>query len=35
MWVGKTLYGPSQVIRSAVLSARILLSRRGHVRPTN
>ena len=27
MWIGKTLYGPEQVIRSAVLSARILLQR--------
>ena len=35
MWVGKTLYGPTQVIRAAVLSARILLSRSGHVRPTD
>ena len=32
MWVGKTLYGPSQVIRSAVLSARILLARSDHAR---
>ncbi|MDQ6709773.1 MAG: hypothetical protein M3Z11_04375 [Candidatus Dormibacteraeota bacterium] len=28
MWVGKTLYAPDEVIRSAVLSARILLARR-------
>ncbi|MDQ6885569.1 MAG: hypothetical protein M3077_15240 [Candidatus Dormibacteraeota bacterium] len=28
MWVGKTLYAPDVVIRSAVLSARILLARR-------
>ena len=35
MWVGKTLYGPHQVIRSAVLSAQILLLRSGHARPAN
>jgi halimadienyl-diphosphate synthase len=35
MWVGKTLYGPTQVIRSAVLSAQILLMRSGHARSTN
>jgi halimadienyl-diphosphate synthase len=28
MWIGKTLYGPVEVIHSAVLSARILLRRR-------
>jgi len=28
MWVGKTLYAPTEVIASAVLSARILLARR-------
>jgi len=28
MFIGKTLYGPTQVVRSAVLAARILLSRR-------
>ncbi len=28
MWVGKTLYAPLEVVRSAVLSARILLQRR-------
>ncbi|GAC1483880.1 MAG: type B diterpene cyclase [Candidatus Dormibacteria bacterium] len=28
MWVGKTIYAPAEVIRSAVLSARILLARR-------
>ncbi|HYM50976.1 MAG TPA: prenyltransferase/squalene oxidase repeat-containing protein [Candidatus Limnocylindrales bacterium] len=28
MWIGKTLYGPIEVVRSAVLSARILLRRR-------
>ncbi len=33
MWVGKTLYGPTQVVRSAVLSARILLARSEHARP--
>src|SRR2546428_404777 len=32
MWVGKTLYGPTQVVRSAVLSARILLARSEHAR---
>jgi len=32
MWVGKTLYGPSQVIRSAVLSAQILLARSEYAR---
>jgi halimadienyl-diphosphate synthase len=30
MWIGKTMFGPIQVIRSAVLSARILLSRSDH-----
>ena len=35
MWVGKTLYGPTQVIRSAVLSAQISLMRSGHARPTD
>jgi halimadienyl-diphosphate synthase len=35
MWIGKTLYGPVQVIRSAVLSARLLLQRRGHAGPSN
>ncbi|HEY9287775.1 MAG TPA: prenyltransferase, partial [Candidatus Dormibacteraeota bacterium] len=35
MWIGKTLYGPVQVVRSAVLSAQILLTRSGHVRPAN
>ena len=35
MWIGKTLYGPSQVIRSAVLSAQILLSRSHHARPAD
>jgi hypothetical protein len=35
MWVGKTLYGPTQVIRSAVLSAQILLSRSEHARPAD
>ncbi|HET9847010.1 MAG TPA: hypothetical protein VFR68_00435 [Candidatus Dormibacteraeota bacterium] len=35
MWVGKTLYGPHQVISSAVLSAQILLTRSGHVRPSD
>jgi len=35
MWVGKTLYGPTQVVRSAVLSARILLARSGHARPAD
>ena len=35
MWVGKTLYGPVQVVRSAVLSAQILLTRSGHARPTD
>jgi hypothetical protein len=35
MWVGKTLYGPTQVIRSAVLSAQILLMRSGHARSTD
>lgn len=33
MWIGKTLYGPTQVVRSAVLSAQILLERSRHVRP--
>src|SRR5437588_5904752 len=32
MWVGKTLYGPTQVVRSAVLSAQILLARSEHAR---
>src|SRR5438046_7669145 len=32
MWVGKTLYGPTQVVRSAVLSAQILLARSAHAR---
>jgi halimadienyl-diphosphate synthase len=32
MWIGKTLYGPSQVIRSAVLSAQTLLARSDHAR---
>ncbi len=35
MWVGKTLYGPTQVVRSAVLSARILLARSEHDRPAD
>ncbi|HEV2012725.1 MAG TPA: prenyltransferase/squalene oxidase repeat-containing protein [Candidatus Dormibacteraeota bacterium] len=35
MWVGKTLYGPTQVVRSAVLSARILLARSEHARPAD
>jgi halimadienyl-diphosphate synthase len=35
MWVGKTLYGPTQVVRSAVLSAQIMLSRSDHVRPAD
>jgi halimadienyl-diphosphate synthase len=35
MWIGKTLYGPSQVVRSAVLAARIQLERNGHVRPAD
>jgi halimadienyl-diphosphate synthase len=35
MWVGKTLYGPTQVIRSAVLSAQILLARSEHARPAD
>src|SRR5438552_2563740 len=32
LWVGKTLYGPTQVVRSAVLSAQILLARSEHAR---
>jgi halimadienyl-diphosphate synthase len=28
MFIGKTLYGPTEVVRSAVLAARILISRR-------
>jgi halimadienyl-diphosphate synthase len=32
MWVGKSLYGPTQVVRSAVLSAQILLARSEHAR---
>jgi hypothetical protein len=32
MWVGKTLYGPAQVVRSAVLSARTMLARSEHAR---
>jgi hypothetical protein len=35
MWVGKTLYGPTQVVRSAVLSARIMLARSEHARSAN
>ena len=35
MWVGKTLYGPTQVVRSAVLSAQILLARSEHARPAD
>jgi halimadienyl-diphosphate synthase len=35
MWVGKTLYGPTEVVRSAVLSAQILLARSDHARPAN
>ncbi|HEX3629886.1 MAG TPA: hypothetical protein VHW91_05420, partial [Candidatus Dormibacteraeota bacterium] len=35
MWIGKTLYGPAQVIRSAVLSAQIQLIRSGHARPSH
>ncbi len=35
MWIGKTLYGPTQVVRSAVLSARIQLKRSGHARPAD
>jgi halimadienyl-diphosphate synthase len=35
MWVGKTLYGPIQVVRSAVLSAQILLARSEHARPAD
>jgi hypothetical protein len=35
MWVGKTLYGPTQVVRSAVLSAQIMLARSEHARPAN
>ena len=35
MWVGKSLYGPTQVVRSAVLSAQILLARSEHVRPAD
>ncbi|TME47103.1 MAG: hypothetical protein E6I56_05080 [Chloroflexi bacterium] len=35
MWIGKTLYGPSQFIRSAVLSAQIQLIRSGHARPSH
>ena len=35
MWVGKTLYGPTQVVRSAVLSARTMLARSEHARPAN
>jgi halimadienyl-diphosphate synthase len=34
MWVGKTLYGPNEVIRSAVISAQILLRSR-HAGPTH
>jgi len=33
MWVGKTLYGPEQVVRSSVLSAQLLLARSAHGRP--
>jgi halimadienyl-diphosphate synthase len=32
MWVGKTLYGPTQVVRAAILSAQILLARSEHAR---
>jgi halimadienyl-diphosphate synthase len=35
MWVGKTIYGPTQVVRAAVLSAQILLARSEHARPAN
>jgi halimadienyl-diphosphate synthase len=35
MWVGKTLYGPTQVVRSAVLSARTMLARSEHARSAN
>jgi len=35
MWVGKSLYGPTQVVRSAVLSAQILLARSEHARPAD
>jgi hypothetical protein len=35
MWVGKTLYGPTEVVRAAVLSAQILLARSEHARPAD
>jgi len=35
MWVGKTLYGPTQVVRSAVVSARMMLGRSEHARSAN
>ena len=35
MWIGKTLYGPTQVVRAAVLSARTMLARSEHARSAN